>query len=156
MSIKLIKILTINVLIDLARSWWYSLKKPAPRIDSANIINLMRTLFILLLATVGFGAVAQSAAHASRSADWRTAEQTRSVAMVSNSQVPYQETVEEDQAEGRLKVRFTFIIDGQENIVERTAIIRDTTEAGRRKLREEIEHQLTAEMDALVGSVSGV
>lgn len=83
------------------------------------------------------------------------AAQGYSVAMVANSQTPYQKFVEE-MPENRLKVRFTFIIDGQENIVERTAIIRDPTERGRQKLQREIERQLTAEMDALTGGSSGV
>lgn len=74
------------------------------------------------------------------------------VAFASNSHAPFQKTVEENLSEGRLKVRFTFMIDGQENSVERTAIIRDASEAGRRKLREEVERQLTAEMEALMGN----
>ncbi|RYC68833.1 hypothetical protein [Spirosoma sordidisoli] len=75
---------------------------------------------------------------------------TNTVALVANNRIPYQETVEEDLAEGRLKVRFTFKADGQDSSVERSATIRDNSERGLRKLLEDVKRQLKAEMEELV------
>jgi hypothetical protein len=80
----------------------------------------------------------------------------KAVAKVSDSQIAYQETVEENLEEARLKVSFAFKAGGQNNVVERTAIIRNTTDEGRQKLRKEIQRQLTREMETLAANLADV